>query len=111
MSAPHDQFTKLERPAGHIEHCPCCGSDVELWQFQRAEGGPATKAICCANGEAFGPQTGMDMGGCPLYMPNDDHYKATIREAVKYWNDYAVALQGIQRAWRRHRAKALRKNP
>jgi len=60
----------------------------------------------CSNGTAFGPQDGLTNEGCLLYMPPNGFYMATIREGVKYWNDYAVALERMQRAnrWKRHSA-------
>lgn len=100
-------FTKLEIPAGKvIAECPCCSSDGELYQFQKDKDGPASKVVMCANGTAFGPQSGVANEGCPLYMPGDDHYRATIREAIAYWNDYSKELQAIRRknSWARHSA-------
>jgi hypothetical protein len=46
----------------------------------------------CSNGVALGPQDGIANEGCPLYMPSDGHYRATAREAIKYWNEFAQAL-------------------
>lgn len=103
----HELYTQLDVPAGYvIAECPCCASDGLLYQFQKEEDGPATKVIMCANGDAFGPQQGVAHEGCPLYMPDDDHYRATIREAIAYWNDYSKALQAIRRknSWARHSA-------
>lgn len=110
MAEPHDNYKRLEIPAGVTLHeCPVCGADPELWQYSKSETAPTNKLGMCSNGEKFGPQDGIANEGCLLFMPPDDFYKATIREAVKYWNDYAKALMVIQRAnrWKRH--SALRK--
>ena len=109
MSAPHDDYKRLELPAGtHLYPCPVCQADAELWQYSESETTATTKAVCCGRGEAFGPQTGIVNEGCLLYMPPGDFYRATIKDAVKYWNDYAVALGRIRRANGWKRAKVLR---
>ena len=48
------------------------------------------------------------MGGCLLYLPPQPFYRATIREAVRYWNDYAKALEKLRRAKHWETAKVLR---
>lgn len=101
----HELFTKIDPPDGYtISECPCCSSDGVLYQFQKIEGGAATKVVMCANGDRFGPQDGIQDEGCLLYMPPEGHYQATIREAVSYWNSYANSLQAMRRknAWARH---------
>lgn len=105
-----EEYLRLTTPEG-LELCPCCGAQPELWEYQPVQDGPATKVVMCATGEAIGPQAGMVNGGCPLYMPNDDHYRATIREAVKFWNDFAKALTALQRKNRWEHAKVLRATP
>ena len=107
MSKPHDDYKRLAVPAGvTIRPCPVCACDAELWQYSESETSDTTKAVMCSNGTAFGPQDGLVNEGCLLYMPPNGFYMATIREAVKYWNDYAAALQRMQRAnrWKRHSA-------
>jgi hypothetical protein len=87
-----DQYLRLDVPAGtFLDACPCCGSAPELWQFQHSEDAPASKAVMCSLGEPFGPQD-LPNEGCPLYMPSEHFYQATIREAARYWNEYACAL-------------------
>ena len=109
MSQPHDDYKRLElQPGQHLYPCPVCAADAELWQYSEAETTPTTKLVMCSRGEAFGPQNGLVNEGCLLYMPPGEFYKASIRDAVKYWNDYAVALGKIQRAGRWARAKVLR---
>lgn len=109
MSKAHDDYKRLEFVAGtHVEPCPVCACAGELWQFSKADDGPLSKAVMCANGDSFGPQDGIANEGCLLFMPPDDFYRATIREAVKYWNEYAVALGKIQRRNRWKSAQVLR---
>jgi len=104
-----DEYTKLTIPDGaHIEACPCCGSTPELWQYQVSEGEAASKAVMCTNNERIGPQDGVADEGCPLYMPSQGFYRATIREAIKYWNEYAKALMKQQRQNRWKTAQFLR---
>lgn len=107
MADIYDNYKRLELPAGVTLHeCPVCGADPELWQYSKSETAPTNKAVMCSNGTAFGPQDGLANEGCPLNMPPDDFYKATIREAVKFWTEYSRALMAIQRAnrWKRHSA-------
>ena len=107
MADTHDDYRQLEIPAGVTLHeCPVCGADAELWQYSKSETAPTNKVVMCSNGDKFGPQDGIANEGCLLFMPPEDFYKATIREAVKYWHDYAKALMAIQRAnrWKRHSA-------
>jgi hypothetical protein len=109
MGKPHDDYKRLELPAGlKLYPCPVCAADAELWQYSESETDPTSKLGMCSNGEAFGPQSGIVNEGCLLYMPPGDFYRATIRDAVKYWNDYAVALGKIQRARRWARSRAIR---
>lgn len=98
-----DDYTRLNIPDGtRFEPCPCCASEPELWQFSEVDG--ASKVVMCSNGTAFGPQSGIADEGCPLYMPPQGFYRATIREAAAYWNEYAKALVSQQRKnrWKAH---------
>lgn len=109
-TALYDEYKRLEIPAGvTLRPCPACGADAELWQYSKSETSPTNKIGMCSNGTAIGPQQGLVHEGCLLFMPPDEFYQATIREAVKFWNEYARALEIIQRAnrWKRH--SALRK--
>lgn len=102
-----DEYTRLalSEPAPSLELCPCCGAAPELWQHIDPKTSNCTKVVMCSNGTKFGPQDGIANEGCPLYMPSDGHYMPTIREAVKYWNDFAKALGAMQRRnrWAAHR--------
>lgn len=96
-SIAHDMY----RPAvlldgAQISACPCCGSTAELWQFSETPTSPCLKVVMCSTAEGIGPQDGVVNEGCPLYMPNDDFYRATQREAIKYWNAFAAALVKLQ---------------
>lgn len=109
MSQPHDDYKRLDlQPGTNLYPCPVCAADAELWQYSESETVATKKVIMCSRGEAFGPQRGMVSEGCLLYLPPREFYKRTIRDAVKFWNDYAVALGKIQRAARWARAKVLR---
>jgi hypothetical protein len=46
--------------------------------------------------------------GCLLYLPPRGFYQATIREDIKYWNEYAKALIVQRRARNWQTAKVLR---
>lgn len=92
-----DEYTKLDWPSGAITHrCPLCGSKPDLYQY--VEKGDALKVVMCSHGEAFGPQSGLVDEGCPFYMPPNAFYRPTIREAVKHWNEFAVALLNLRLA-------------
>ena len=105
-------YKQLDTPAETtLLPCPCCGADAQIWQYAESAASPATKTVMCSNGDAIGPQgslAGLQDSGCLLYMPPDDFYRATIREAVKYWNEYAKALQTLQRTNRWKTAQVLR---
>ena len=92
-----------------IEPCPVCGADAELWQYSTDfKNGPIDKLMMCSNGDRFGPQDGAVNEGCLLYMPPQDFYRGRIAEAVKFWNDYAKALNEQRRKRNWERAKVLR---
>lgn len=105
----HDNYKKVDTPEGvHLEPCPVCASAAELWRYSDSPNSPTTTAVMCSNGQAFGPQEGITNEGCLLFMPPDDFQRGTIREAVKYWNEYAKALESQRRARRWEAAKVLR---
>jgi len=110
MKEGKELYKPAELPAGmDVEPCPVCGADAELWQHSNDfKNGPIDKLIMCSNGDRFGPQDGAMNEGCLLYMPPQDFYRGRIAEAVKFWNQYARALnaQRIERNWKR--AKVLR---
>lgn len=79
-----------------LRACPCCGSAGEAWRYRDTEES-STVAICCSNGERFGPQDGEYNSGCLLYMPPSQFYQSRIKEAAEYWNEYAGSLDAIRR--------------
>ena len=92
-----DEYTRLDTPSGtHLEPCPCCGSNPKVWQYID-DAGDATKVVMCTFGSPIGPQNDELSNGCPLYFPSMEAYRATVREAVGYWNEFAEALTAIQR--------------
>lgn len=89
----HDCYKPIETPAmTHIEACPVCGSAGQLWRYSESPDSPTTTVVMCSNGDKLGPQQGIVNEGCYLYIPTENAHRATIREAVKYWNEYAKAL-------------------
>lgn len=105
----YEEYKMIDTPEGvHLEPCPVCAAKAELWRRSESNDSPTETAVCCANGEGFGPQSGIASEGCLLYMPPDDFYRGTIREAVKYWNEYARTLESQRRARRWESAKVLR---
>lgn len=102
----HDEYAKLDTPGGmHLEPCPVCAANAELWQYMPKPDAPAQKVVCCEHSDDIGPHDALAGGGCPLYMPPLSFYRPTIREAVKHWNEYAKALGTLRRSngWRRGR--------
>lgn len=106
MTVQHDDYKKLLIPDGvTLEPCPCCAADTELWQYSTSETAPTSKLVCCSNGEQFPPQDGALGGcGCVMYMPPQEFYKATIKAAISYWNEWAKAMCQQQRSRRWVRA-------
>lgn len=81
-----------------IAACPVCGAEAVAWSYSSTPAAPMQRVVMCSNGEAFGPQEGFANEGCLLFMPPDEFYKATIREAVRFWNEYAEALVSLRAA-------------
>lgn len=81
-----------------LEDCPVCGAVAELWSYSKDfQGGPIYKVVMCSHNEAIGPRDNDIYESCPLIMPPDDFCHGRIVEAVKFWNDYALALTGLRR--------------
>ena len=110
MKEVEELYKKAELPVGtHVEPCPVCGADAELWQYSTDfKNGPIDKVLMCSNGEKFGPQEGLTNEGCLLYMPPQDFYHGRIVEAVNYWNEYAKAMNAQRRQRNWERAQVLR---
>lgn len=103
----HEIYKPIEAPA-EIEPCACCGGTGELYQFSETETSPVNRVVMCTTSETIGPRDALTSEGCLLYMPPDDFYRATGREAVKYWNEFQKALGVMQRTKRWKRAQVLR---
>lgn len=89
-------YRKVENNPHILERCPCCGAKPELWSYSESEDAPATKVVMCSRGDPIGPQDSITGDGCLLYMPPESFYQATMREAVKYWNHFSVALTTLR---------------
>jgi hypothetical protein len=109
VSAMHDDYKQLEAPAGvQIERCAVCGSAPQLWQYSTSPTAPTKKLVMCSHGDVIGPQSGLIHEGCLLYMPSDDFYRDTIRDAIRFWNEFAKALSSLRRANNWKHAQPLR---
>lgn len=99
-----NMYWPMPSPPSPIDRCPVCGADAAVWEFAENKGDPVQRVVMCANGEKFGPQDGMLNEGCLLYMPPEQFYHGTGRDAVRYWNEYARALctQRRKRNWANH---------
>lgn len=91
----HELYKQLDTPDG-LERCPCCNQPPALWQYSKSPTDSTSKVVMCSYGEVIGPQDGAINDGCLLYMPPDDFYQPTIREAVRFWNEYAKALRTLR---------------
>lgn len=97
MSKGKEEFKMGELPGGAtLAPCPVCGAEAELWLHSHDfKNGPIRKAGMCSNGDPIMPDGGL-VDGCPLCMPPEHFYRSTVREAVKYWNDYAATLVSMR---------------
>jgi hypothetical protein len=100
----NDLYKRAELPSEFsLEACPVCGAEAELWSFSKNfKDGPIQKVVMCSQKDAIGPRDNDLHDSCPMIMPEDDFYKGRIVDAVKFWNEYAVALR---------RLRASRKSP
>ena len=96
MNAPHDEFKRLDLGGYVLRRCPVCGAEAELWQHSLSPTAPTSKSVMCSRGDAIGPRDGLGADGCLLLLPPPDFYRATIREAVGYWNHFATALDEMR---------------
>jgi hypothetical protein len=105
----HDDYRQMQPPpAEALEPCPCCGSDASVWEHSEAPDATVQRVVMCDQQGSIGPRDALVYEGCLLKMPPQDFYKATGRDAVRYWNDYAKALNALRRALNWQRAKVLR---
>ena len=101
MKEGKELYKKAELPAGaHVEPCPVCGADAELWQYSKDfKNGPIDKVVMCANGESLVAQNARYRAaletmtkcepcdcGCPggqkPVLMKPQHYYAIAREAL-----------------------------
>jgi hypothetical protein len=105
----HDDYKQLSTPDGvTLERCPVCGSEAALWQYSESETDPRQLLVCCSHGDMIGPQDHLVGGGCLLYLPPQGFYRETIRDAVRYWNEFAKALSAFRRQNNWRAAQVLR---
>ena len=97
-------------PSEPLERCPCCGSSARVWEYIETPGAAVMRVVMCDHGDDIGPRYSLVYAGCLLAMPPNDFYRATGREAVRYWNEYAKALTAFRRRenWNAHRLGVLR---
>jgi hypothetical protein len=81
-SGVHDQYRPMvPQPAEPAHRCPLCGSPAQVWEFSEKPDDIVTRVVMC------------DRGDDVLYMPPNDFYQGTGRDAVRYWNAYAEACE------------------
>jgi hypothetical protein len=82
-----DPYTRVDvRLVPELHRCPVCGATAEMWRHQPQQDGVWTVAVMCSNQDDF--EEGID-SGCPLRLVPTSFYAPTLREAARYWNDYA----------------------
>lgn len=82
-----EQFTPIPVPSNvALAACPVCGGPAELYE-DTLKSGSVRKVVCCSTGEA----SAQLAGGCVLFLPPEEFYYPTIREAARHWNSYAEA--------------------
>lgn len=103
----HDDYRQMvPAPPEPVEPCPVCGSPASVWEYSEKPTDEVQRVVMCEKGDDLGPRDGLVWNGCLLYMPPQDFYKATGRDAVRYWNEFAKATNAHRRAenWLRHKA-------
>ena len=101
-----DDYSVIEQPHPALEACPVCAGSARLWRYAEDPTQPSSVAAMCDNADPIGPQDGMVNEGCLLYMPSDDFYRPTIRDAAAYWNSFATALVALRRKTERKAVQA-----
>lgn len=84
-------YTQIVAHNQALQPCPLCGSPSELWQFSRDDL-TASKVVMCSNGD---PVAEIE-SGCPMFMPPEDFYCATQREAASRWNTFCAATEEMR---------------
>lgn len=86
-----EEYKRIEGFDQQLLPCVLCGKAAELWEYTAAVNGPTKVAMCPT----------VDTGGaedCPFVMPPQSYYRATKREAIKYWNDHRLEVSPAHRA-------------
>jgi len=98
MTTPmHDCYKPIPTPEGvTLEACPICGSPAELFRYSEGPHEKTETLVCCTQGDRFGPQTSDLFCGCLLYLPSAEFHFSRMKQAVDYWNQYAVALKQMR---------------
>lgn len=98
MTETYEMYLPVDVPDGVVlDACPVCGSPSSLTRYSKSPTSRTETVVCCSNGELFGPQTAALYAGCLLFMPPQEFYGGTIREAVKYWNEYSAAVKELRK--------------
>lgn len=92
---PHNDYKQLPT-AIYMEQCPVCDSTPQLWQYSTSDTTPRKLVVMCSYSEKIGPQDGLVKEGCLLFMPPTNFYRETIRDAIRYWNEFAQALMQLR---------------
>jgi hypothetical protein len=92
-----EMYRPLDTPQGaQLERCPICEAEAGLWQFSEKPDAVVQRVVMCSHGDEIGPQDGIANSGCLMYMPDEAFYQPTAREAIRYWNGFAVALRALR---------------
>lgn len=86
-----EEYKRIEGFDQQLLPCVLCGKAAELWEYTAAVNGP-TKVAMCPTVDTDGAED------CPFVMPPQSYYRATKREAIKYWNDHRLEVSPAHRA-------------
>ena len=93
-SRKSQEYQSVFRHNHVLASCPVCNGRPELNKFVNDDG-IVEWVVCCSNIEPIGPQAataGFINEGCLLFVPPRDFHRARRKDAVFYWNEYAMAL-------------------
>lgn len=85
-----EEYKRIEGFDQQLLPCVLCGKAAELWEYTAAVNGP-TKVAMCPTVDTDGAED------CPFVMPPQSYYRATKREAIKYWNDHRLEVSPAHR--------------
>jgi acyl carrier protein len=106
----HEEHKQLPIPEGQeISPCPVCGAEAELWQFSESPTSPTSKFVACPTGSSSTlKREDLTNGGCLLFLPPDDFYRATAKNAIQYWNEFAKNVAELREKNLAERSKPKR---